>query len=101
VREILKTHQICTIVRPTKRGQTLRIRKASTPEKAVAVLYTRLGLSHQVIKPTYQWTDSLLSDQKPPNLLIYGNSNPKNAEVGLARPIMASRGCTHFSAPIP
>jgi transposase len=46
VREILKTHQICTIVLPTKRGQTLRIRKASTPEKDVAVLYTRLGLSH-------------------------------------------------------
>jgi transposase len=62
VREILKTHQICTIVLPTKRGQILRIRKASTPEKDVAVLYTRLGLSHQVIKPTYQWTDSLPSD---------------------------------------
>jgi len=62
VRNTLKTHQICTIVLPTKDGQTLRIRKASTPEKDVAGLYALLRLSDQVIKPIYRWTDSLPSD---------------------------------------
>jgi hypothetical protein len=62
VRETLKTHQVRTIVLPTKRGQTLRIRNPSTPEKEVAQLYAQLGLPDQVIKPTYQWTDSLPSD---------------------------------------
>ena len=62
VRDTLKTHQVCTIVLPTKSGQTLRIRKASTPEKEVTELYTLLGLSDQVVKPVSSWTDSLGSD---------------------------------------
>jgi transposase len=43
VREMLKTHPVCTIVLPTKRGHTLRIRKASTPENDVAELYAGSG----------------------------------------------------------
>ena len=62
VRATLKTHQLCTIVLPTKGGQTLRIRKASTPEKEVAELYALLGLPNQVIKPVSRWADSLASD---------------------------------------
>ena len=62
VRDTLKTHQICTIVLPTKGGQTLRIRKASTPEKEVAELYTLLGLTDRVIQPVSRWTDSPPSD---------------------------------------
>lgn len=62
VRDALKTHQVCTIVLPTKSGQTLRIRKASTPEKDAAELYALLGLSDQVVKPVSSWTDSLASD---------------------------------------
>ena len=62
VRDALKTHQVCTIVLPTKGGQTLRIRKAATPEKDVAELYALLGLSDQVIKPVSSWTDSPPSD---------------------------------------
>jgi transposase len=62
VRATLKTHQLCTIVLPTKGGQTLRIRKASTPEKEVAALYALLGLPDQVIKPVSRWADSLVSD---------------------------------------
>jgi hypothetical protein len=52
VRDTLKTRQVCTIVLPTKSGQTLRIRirKASTSEKEVAVLYKLLCLPDQVIK---------------------------------------------------
>jgi transposase len=62
VRDTLKTHQVCTIVLPTKSGQTLRIRKASTPEKDVAELYKLLRLPDQVIKPVSTWTDSSTSD---------------------------------------
>ena len=62
VRDTLKTHQVCTIVLPTKSGQTPRIRKASTPEKEVTELYTLLGLSDQLVKPVSSWTDSLGSD---------------------------------------
>lgn len=62
VRDTLKTHQVCTVVLPTRSGQTLRIRKAATPEKDVAELYRLLRLSDQVIKPVSQWTDSLASD---------------------------------------
>ena len=62
VRATLRTHQLCTIVLPTKGGQTLRIRKASTPEKEVAELYALLGLPNQVIKPVSRWADSPASD---------------------------------------
>jgi transposase len=62
VRDTLKTHQICTVVLPTKTGQTLRIRKAATPEKDVAELYQLLGIPDQVITPIHRWTDSHASD---------------------------------------
>ena len=53
----LKTHQICTVVLPTKTGQTLRIRKAATPEKDVAELYRQLGIPDHVINPIHRCTD--------------------------------------------
>ena len=62
VRAMLKTHQVCTIVLPTKGGQTLRIRKASTLEKEVTEFYTLLGLTDRVVKPVSRWTDSPPSD---------------------------------------
>jgi transposase len=62
LRDILKTHQVCTIVLPTKTGQTLRIRKAATPEKDVAELYQMLRLPETVIKSVARWTDSQPSD---------------------------------------
>ncbi len=62
VRDTLKTHQICTVVLPTKTGQTLRIRKAATPEKDVAEIYQLPRLSDQVIKPIHRWTNSPPSD---------------------------------------
>jgi len=62
VRNALKTHQVCTIVLPTKTGQTLRIRKAATPEKDVAELYQLLRLPADVISPVARWSDSQPSD---------------------------------------
>jgi transposase len=58
VRNTLKTHQLCTIVLPTKTGQTLRIRKPATPEKDVAELYQLLRLPEEVTRPVARWTDS-------------------------------------------
>jgi transposase len=62
VRNALKTHQVCTIALPTKTGQTLRIRKAATPEKDAAELYQLLRLPAEVVKPVARWTDSPPSD---------------------------------------
>jgi transposase len=64
VRETLRTHQVCTVVLPTKTGQTLRIRKAATPEKDVAELYQLFHIPDQVINPIHRWTDSPASDEK-------------------------------------
>jgi transposase len=58
VRETLKTHQVCTIVLPTKDGRCLRIRKAANPEPEVQDLYARLNVSADVIKPIHTWSEA-------------------------------------------
>ena len=56
VRDILKTHQVCTIVLPTSDGSHLRVRKAASPDQDVQDLYKRLAISPQVIKPRHTWS---------------------------------------------
>jgi len=58
VRDILKTHQICTVVLPTDDGSCLRIHKAATPDSDVQQLYRHLDISPDVIKPTHTWAKS-------------------------------------------
>jgi transposase len=58
VRDILKTHQICTVVLPTDDGSSLRIRKAATPDPDVQQLYRHLGISPDIIKPRHTWAKS-------------------------------------------
>ena len=55
IRDILKTHQICTIVLPTDDGACLRIRKAATPDPDVEQLYRQLNVSPDIIKPRHSW----------------------------------------------
>ena len=55
IRDILKTHQICTIVLPTDDGACLRIRKAATPDPDVQELYRNLNISPDIIKPQHTW----------------------------------------------
>ena len=55
IRDILKTHQICTIVLPTDDGACLRIRKAATPDPDVQELYRYLNISPDIIKAQYTW----------------------------------------------
>lgn len=58
VRQILKTHQINTIVLPTDSGLVLRIRKDSTPETAHREIYEKLGLGSEIIRPRKTWSSS-------------------------------------------
>ena len=55
VRDILKTHQICTVVLPTDDGACLRIRKAATPDPDVQEIYRHLDVSADIIKPQHTW----------------------------------------------
>ncbi len=51
VREVLRTHQVVTIVLPTDGGRVLRIRKATTPEPEHLVLYRLLNIPAEIIRP--------------------------------------------------
>jgi hypothetical protein len=55
IRDILKTHQICTIVLPTDDGACLRICKAATPDRDVQQLYRHLSISPNIIKAQHTW----------------------------------------------
>jgi len=57
VRNTLKTHQLCTIVLPSKADKCLRIRKAATPDPDVKDLYRLLDISPQIIKPIRTWSE--------------------------------------------
>ena len=58
VREVLKTHQVSTVVLPTTNGRCLRIRMGATPDPEVKDIYKRLHLSEEVIAPTRRWSRS-------------------------------------------
>jgi transposase len=55
LRAQLSTHQVQTIVLPATNGQTLRIRKASTPEVIHREIYRTLQIPHEVMKPVRTW----------------------------------------------
>lgn len=56
VRETLRTHQVCTVVLPADDGMTLRIRRATKPEREHADLYERLGVAKNIMRPIKTWT---------------------------------------------
>jgi hypothetical protein len=62
VRNTLKTHQLCTIVLPSKENKCLRIRKAATPDPDVKDLHRLLDISSQIIKPIRTWSEQQNSD---------------------------------------
>ncbi|MGH7100006.1 MAG: hypothetical protein ACREE4_20470, partial [Stellaceae bacterium] len=62
VRDALKSHQLCTVVLPTRDGSCLRIRKAATPEPDARDLYRTLAVSPHVIAPQQTWTQASNSD---------------------------------------
>jgi transposase len=55
LREQLATHQVITVVLPSPNGQTLRLRKASTPTAIQREIYRTLNIPHQVMAPVKTW----------------------------------------------
>jgi transposase len=55
LREQLSTHQVVTVVLPATNGQTLRIRKGSTPEAIHREIYRVLKIPQEVMKPVKTW----------------------------------------------
>jgi transposase len=51
IRQQLSTHQIVTVVLPTSNGQTLKIRKGTTPEPTHRTIYETLGIPMEVMQP--------------------------------------------------
>jgi len=75
VREVLRTHQVVTIVLPTDGGRVLRIRKATTPEPEHAEIYRLLKVPAEIIRPQRTWSTpppATCSDEKHGQV----NSNP-------------------------
>ena len=62
LRDALKTHQVCSVVLPTKDESRLRIRKAATPEPDVQQIYRNLAISPNVITPKHTWIQPPNSD---------------------------------------
>jgi transposase len=62
LRDALKTHQVCSVVLPTKDESRLRIRKAATPEPDVQQIYRNLAISPNVITPKHTWIQPSNSD---------------------------------------
>ena len=56
VRDVLKTHQVSTVVLPTINGRCLRIRTGATPDPEVKDLYKQLHVSEKVITPIRSWS---------------------------------------------
>jgi transposase len=55
LREQLSTHHVLTVVLPATNGQTLRIRKSSTPEAVHREIYDTLRISSEVLRPVRTW----------------------------------------------
>lgn len=58
LREQLSTHQVMTVVLPTTTGQTLRIRKSSTPETIHREIYRTLRMPEEVMRPVKTWASA-------------------------------------------
>jgi len=57
LRDLLRTHQVCTVVLPTDDGAVLRIRKASTPEPIHRQIYDLLRITIPILQPRKTWTE--------------------------------------------
>lgn len=55
VREILSTHQVCTVVLETPDGRVLKIRNGCTPEPHHKKIYEFLSIPSKVMKPIRRW----------------------------------------------
>jgi transposase len=55
LRQQLSTHQVITVVLPTKDGRVLKIRKGTSPEAIHREIYSMLNIPVEVMKPVKTW----------------------------------------------
>jgi transposase len=55
LRQQLSTHQVITVVLPTKNGKALKIRKGTTPEPIHREIYSTLKIPTEVMKSVKTW----------------------------------------------
>jgi len=55
IREILKTHQVATIILPTTSGEELHIRKGGRAEPQHKGIYRKLRIPEKLMKPVRTW----------------------------------------------
>ena len=55
LRQQLSTHQVITVVLPTKDGRVLKIRKGTSPEAIHREIYSMLNVPVEVMKPVKTW----------------------------------------------
>ena len=55
LRQQLSTHQVITVVLPTRDGRVLKIRKGTTPEPIHREIYSTLKIPVEVMKPVKTW----------------------------------------------
>jgi transposase len=55
LRQQLSTHQVVTVVLPTRQGRVLKIRKGTTPEPIHREIYSTLKIPTEVMKPVKTW----------------------------------------------
>jgi transposase len=62
LREELRTHQVVTVVLPTSNGDTLKIRRGSTPDARHQAIYAPLRIPAEVMKPVKTWVRSIVTE---------------------------------------
>jgi hypothetical protein len=55
LRQQLTTHQVVTVVLPSKDGRVLKIRKGTSPEPIHREIYSTLKIPMEVMKPVKTW----------------------------------------------
>ena len=55
LREQLSTHQVISVVLPTREGKVLKIRRGTTPEPIHREIYSTLQIPTEVMKPVKTW----------------------------------------------
>lgn len=61
IREMLRTHQVTTVVMPYKKSRkVLRMRRGTTPEIPHTKIYDTLGITYEPMQPHKSWSESVL-----------------------------------------
>ena len=55
IKNMLKTHQVVTVILPTTTGEILKIRRGVNAEAQHLAIYRSLGISSEVMKPMRTW----------------------------------------------